>query len=193
MKERIYELILERRYFRISDITEELWKEYGEIFSRSFIRNKVKDFVEVMVGQGLLKVLSEYDPPIFENPVAEEEKPLRELLKKCPVCGKDFFPRRGKQDKYCCRKCYERAKARRRRVDTRKRVSRYMHSADSSAVNHNQPWTKQEESFLIENKGKLTYREIAEKLGRTVYSVRWRARKLGLTGEPRARQLSPSR
>ena len=50
MKERIYELILRRRYFRISDITEELWEEYGEVFPRSFIRQKVKDFVEVGVA-----------------------------------------------------------------------------------------------------------------------------------------------
>ena len=182
MKVRIYELILKRRYFRISDITEELWGEYGEVFPRSFIRQKVKDFVETMIGQGLLKVLTEYDPPIFENPLAEEKKPLKELLKKCPVCGKDFFPRRGKQDKYCSRKCYEKAKARRRRSDTWKRVKKFMHSADATATNHNQPWTQEEEQFLAQNKGKLTYREIAERLGRTVYSVRWRAKKLGLTG-----------
>jgi len=182
VKEKIYELILKRRYFRISDITEELSEEYGEVFPRSFLRQKVKDFVEVMLGQGLLKVLPEYDPPIFENPIAPETKPLRELLKKCPVCGKDFFPRRGKQDKYCSRKCYEKAKARRRRLSTRKRVRKYMHSADATAVNHYKTWTREEEQFLMENKGKLTYREIAEKLGRTVYSVRWKAQKLGLMG-----------
>ncbi len=180
MKERIYELILERRYFRISDITEELWKEYGEIFSRSFIRNKVKDFVEVMVGQGLLKVLSEYDPPIFENPVAEEEKPLRELLKKCPVCGKDFFPRRGKQDIYCCAKCREKARAKRRKVQVRKNVRRYYRGADHTAVNHGKPWSEKEIQFLKENYGKLTQRAIAGKLGRTVPAVKAKVKELGL-------------
>jgi len=183
MKERIYEAILERKYFRISDITEELWKEYGEIFPRSFIRNKVRDFVEVMVGQGLLKVLPEYDPPIFENPVAKETKPLKELLKKCPVCGKDFFPRRGKQDVYCSRKCYEKAKTGRRKVDTRKRVREYMHSADGRAENKGKKWTPSEDRLLEELlEKKMTHRKIAEKLGRTVYSVRWRAQKLGLAG-----------
>jgi len=182
MKERIYELILERRFFRISDITEELWKEYGEIFPRSFIRNKVRDFVEVMVGQRLLKVLPEYDPPIFENPVAKETKPLKELLKKCPVCGKDFFPKRGKQDKYCSAKCREKARTRRRKADTKLRVRRYYHSADRKVKRYGIPWTKEEEKFLIENKGKLFYREIAEKLGRTVNSVQAKARELGLVG-----------
>jgi len=182
MKERIYELILERRFFRISDITEELWKEYGEIFPRSFIRNKVRDFVEVMVGQGLLKVLPEYDPPIFENPVAKETRSLKELLKKCPVCGKDFFPKRGSQDKYCSAKCREKARTKKRKKDTRIRVRRYYHSADRKVKRYGTPWTKEEEKFLIENKGKLSYREIAEKLGRTVNSVQAKARKLGLTG-----------
>jgi len=183
MKERIYEAILERKYFRISDITEELWNEYGEIFPRSFIRNKVRNFVEVMVGQGLLKVLPEYDPPIFENPASGETKPLNELLKKCPVCGKDFFPRRGKQDKYCSRKCYEKAKTKRRKADTRKRVRNYMHSADEKAERRGKQWTPSEDQLLrklIEKK--MTHREIAEKLGRTVYSVRWRVQKLGLIG-----------
>ena len=182
MKERIYELILERRNFRISDITEELWKEYGEIFSRSFIRNKVRDFVEVMVGQRLLKDLPEYDPPIFENPVAKETRSLKELLKKCPVCGKDFFPKRGKQDKYCSAKCREKARTRRRKTDTKLRVRRYYHSADLTAKRYGLVWTEEEDRFLAENKGKLTYRQIAEKLKRTVDAVAYRAKKLGLVG-----------
>jgi len=183
VNERIYEEILKRRYFRVSDITEELFAEYGEIFPRSFVREKVRSFVEKMVGQGLLKVLTEYDPPIFENPIAEERRSLRELLRKCPVCGKDFFPRRGKQDKYCSRKCYEKAKAKRRRKDTRKRVRKYLHSADKKAENRGKPWSSAEDMLLKEllSSGK-THREIAERLGRTVYSVRWRVQKLGLAG-----------
>jgi len=182
MKERIYELILERRYFRISDITEELWKEYGEIFPRYFIRDKVKSFVEVMVGQGLLNVLTDYDPPIFENPIAEEDRPLEELLRKCPVCGKDFFPKRGKQDKYCSRECYYKAKYRRTQKELKKRARKYYRSNDAAATNHGKPWTEEEDRLLIENKGKLTYRQIAQKLGRTVDAVAYRARKLGITG-----------
>jgi len=182
VKERIYELILRRRYFRISDITEELWEEYGEVFPRSFIRQKVKDFVETMIGQGLLKVLTEYDPPIFENPLAEEKKPLKELLKKCPVCGKDFFPRRGKQDKYCSRTCYNKAKYRRKKEGLKRRARQYYRSADLTAKRHGLVWTEEEDRFLAENKGKLTYRQIAEKLGRTVDAVAYRAKKLGLTG-----------
>jgi predicted nucleic acid-binding Zn ribbon protein len=136
-----------------------------------------------MVGQELLKVLPVYDPPIFENPVAKETKPLKELLKKCPVCGKDFFPRRGKQDKYCSRKCYEKAKTQRRKADTRKRVQRYMHSADEKARKKGKRWTQADDQILMKliEEG-MTQREIAERLKRTVYSVRWRVQKLGLVG-----------
>ncbi len=181
MKERIYELILERRYFRISDITEELWKEYGEIFPRSFIREKVKSFVEVMVGQGLLNVLTDYDPPIFENPIAKEDRPLEELLRKCPVCGKDFFPKRGKQDVYCSAKCREKARAKRRKVQVRKNVRRYYRSSLPTAVNHGNPWSEEELAFLKENYGELTQREIAQRLGRTVPAVKAKVKELGLS------------
>ena len=189
MKERIYELILERRYFRISDITEELWKEYGEIFPRYFIRDKVKSFVEVMVGQGLLNVLTDYDPPIFENPIAKEDRPLSELLRKCPVCGKDFFPKRGKQDKYCSRRCYEKAKTRRRRKDTRKRVRKYLHSADATAVNHGNPWSEEELLFLKEHYGELTQKEIAKHLGRTVNAVKAKVKELGLSKKLKTQEV----
>jgi len=41
-------------------------------------------------------------------------------------------------------------------------------------------WTREEIAFLVENFNKMTIKEIAERLGRSVYSVRDKARSLGL-------------
>jgi len=176
-----YRLILERKYFRISDIVEELAKRFPTT-PRGKLKEKVSNIVEKMIAYGQLEVLTEYDPPIFHNPKAKGGD-LKSLLRKCPICGKDFFPKRGNQDKYCSGKCREKAKTRRRKADTRKRVRAYMHSADGKARKKGEKWSALDDLLLkrlLENG--LTHREIAEKLGRTVYSVRWRAQKLGLAG-----------
>ena len=178
---RIYEEIYKRRRFTIPQIVEELMEEYGEI-GRAYIKRMVRQAVVKLLREGIVRKVAE--PSVFENlyPEGDEE----EVERRCETCGKKFVPKRGSQDRYCSRRCYEKAKARRRRKDTRKRVRKYLHSADKKAENRGKPWSSAEDLLLKEllSSGK-THREIAERLGRTVYSVRWRVQKLGLVGGKR--------
>ncbi len=174
---RIYEEIYKRRTFTIAEIVDAIYPEY-DILGRDYLRNAVKGAVARLVRDGIVRKVSS-DPVVFENlnPVGDEEAELRE----CPVCGKKFYPKRGVQDVYCSRRCYERAKARRRRKDTRKRVKKYLHSADATAVNHGKFWSEEELLFLKEHYGKLTQKEIAKHLGRTVNAVKAKVKELGLS------------
>jgi len=177
----IYEEIYKRKTFTIPQIVDALMPEYG-ICGRDYIRKMVNQAVFKLVREGQVRKIGD-DPVVFENLYPTTEDPVEVNSKICPVCGKKFYPRRGIQDKYCSRRCYEKAKTTRRKADTRKRVRAYMHSADEKAKNKGKKWTPLEDRLLerLLEEGK-THREIAEKLGRTVYSVRWRVQKLNLTG-----------
>jgi predicted nucleic acid-binding Zn ribbon protein len=168
----------ELKVFQISELVDYLMEDWS-FLGRSTVKTKVESTVYSWLKYKTLVRVNRV-PPIFALPdYADRWREFYGREKRCPVCGKTFYSRRGSQDKYCSRKCYEKAKAKRRKVDTRKRVKNYLHSADATAVNHNQPWTKEEVKKLIQlrNEGR-TYREIAQILGRTVYSVRWKAKTL---------------
>jgi NAD-dependent DNA ligase len=36
----------------------------------------------------------------------DNQNPLEEFIKVCPICGKRFVPKRGEQDIYCSNECY---------------------------------------------------------------------------------------
>ena len=175
---RIYEEIYKRKTFTIPEIVDAIYPEY-DVLGRDYLRNAVKGAVARLVRDGIVRKVSD-EPVVFENlnPVENREAELKE----CPVCGKRFYPKRGVQDVYCSRSCYYKAKYKRTQKELKKRARKYYRSTDRVAVNRGKPWTEEEERFLLENKGKLTYREIAERLGRTVDAVAYRARKLGITG-----------
>ena len=42
------------------------------------------------------------------------------------------------------------------------------------------PWTEEDENFIIQNHGILSYREMSQKLNRTYSSIENKARRLGL-------------
>ncbi len=174
---RIYEEIYKRKMFTIPEIVDAIYPEY-DVLGRDYLRRAVKGAVARLVRDGIVRKISN-DPVVFENlnPVGNEEVEPKE----CPVCGKKFYPKRGVQDVYCSRRCYYKAKYRRTQKELKKRARKYYRSNDAAATNHGKPWTEEEDRLLIENKGKLTYRQIAQKLGRTVDAVAYRARKLGIT------------
>jgi len=169
----IYLIIEKFKVFQITDIVKELEKEWG-FLGKSFIKSRTESVVYSWLKWGRLVKVNE-NPPIFALKEAAGEWKKHYRQKRCPVCGKKFYKRRGEQDRYCSAKCRERAKAERRKEETRKRVKKYLHSADKTAVNRGKPWSRKEISLMLKlkNEGK-TCREIAEKLGRTVYSVRWK-------------------
>ena len=166
------------KVFQINELVDYLMEEWG-FLGRSTVKTKVESTVYSWLKYKTLVRVNK-EPPIFALPdYADRWRELYGREKKCPVCGKTFFAKRGSQDRYCSRKCYEKAKAKRRRADTRRRVRKYLQSADQAAVNKGKPWTKEEVRKLVElRKEGKTLREIALILGRTVYAVRWKAKTL---------------
>ena len=168
----------ELKVFQISELVDYLMEEW-DFLGRKTIKTRVESTVySCLKDRTLVRINKE--PPVFALPrYADNWQEYYTGIKTCPVCGTPFLSRRGKQDRYCSRKCYEKAKAKRRREKTRERVKKYLHSADDLAVNKYKEWTERDIEILqkMREEGK-TCREIAQKLGRTVYSVRWRLQKL---------------
>ncbi len=174
----IFVLIEELKVFQLNEIVDRLLEEW-DFLGRSYVKTKVQSAVYSWLRYGVIVKVNK-EPPVFAlKDYAENWKDYCSGIKICPVCGTEFLSRRGKQDRYCSRKCYEKAKTRRRKKETRKRVKNYLHSADFTAVNKGKTWTQSDIETLMKLKeeGK-NCREIAIELGRTVYSVRWKLQEL---------------
>ena len=172
----IWIAIEEKKVFQIWEIVEELMKEWG-FFGRAFVKERVKSAVRYWLSCGLLKKVND-EPLIFALKDYADRWQDFATAKVCLVCGKKFFPKRGSQELYCSRKCYAKRKYEKNKEKLKKGARSYYRSLDKVAVRKGLPWTEEEDEFLLQNRGKLTYREIAQKLGRTVEAVAYRAKKL---------------
>lgn len=174
----IFILIEDLKVFQMNELVDRLLKDW-DFLGKSFVKTRVQSVVYGWVKYGVIVKVND-DPAVFAlKDYADSWKEYYSGVKTCPVCGKKFLSRRGEQGKYCSRKCYEKAKTQRRKEDTRRRVRKYLRSAHETAVNKGKPWTKKDIEILrkLKSEGK-THREIAQVLGRTVYSVRWKLQKL---------------
>jgi predicted nucleic acid-binding Zn ribbon protein len=174
----IFVLIEELKVFQLNEIVDRLLEEW-DFLGRTHVKTKVQSAVYSWLRYGIIVKVNK-EPPVFAlKDYAGNWKDYYSGIKTCPVCGTTFLSRRGKQDRYCSKKCYEKAKTKRRKEKTRERVKNYLHSADTTAINKGKMWTQREIEILrkLKEEGK-SCREIATELGRTVYSVRWKLQKL---------------
>ena len=181
-KSDIWIVIEDSKVFQLSEIVEVLLKEW-EFLGKNYVRNKVQSAVYSWITCGLIVKVNDAPPVFALKKYAGNWKEHYSGIKTCPVCGTPFISKRGEQDRYCSKKCYEKAKTRRSKEKTRERVKNYLHSADSTAVNKYKEWTEKDIEILrkLKEKGK-SCREIATELGRTVYSVRWKLQRLKEAG-----------
>ncbi|SMO77241.1 hypothetical protein SAMN06269117_12919 [Balnearium lithotrophicum] len=175
----IFILMDRLKVFQLNELVDKLIEDWG-FLGKSYIKTRVQSEVYGWVRYGIVVKVND-DPPVFAlKEYADNWREYYSGVKTCPVCGKKFLSRRGKQDRYCSARCRERARARRRKTQVRKNVRRYYRGADSTAENYRKPWTEKEIEFLKENYGKLTQKEIAKRLGRTVPAVKAKVKELSL-------------
>jgi len=180
----VYILMDKLKVFQLNELVDLLLEDWG-FLGKSYVKSRVQSEVHGLVKYGIAVRVND-DPPVFAlKDYADNWREYYGGVKTCPVCGKKFLSRRGKQDRYCSSRCRERARAKRRKAQVRKNVRRYYRGADSTAENHRKPWTEKEIQFLVENYGKLTQKEIAKRLGRTVPAVKAKVKEVSLKAKNR--------
>ena len=187
MKGAIWKVMVEKKVFTQREIVEELLKnKYYSFLGKSFIKNKVRDFVRQQVLKGSLV---QVEDGIFALIHFAKDWERYISYKECEICSSSFIPKNS-QEKYCSDKCKNRADylqkkekkkqyLKTRKDLTRKASNKYKAKLQqmTSGNKRKGKWTIEELERLkefIKEKGRLTKLElvkIANELDRSFKSV----------------------
>ncbi|SNZ08256.1 hypothetical protein SAMN06265182_1237 [Persephonella hydrogeniphila] len=101
MKNVIWSFMVKRKVFTAKDIVKDLEATKYKYLGKSFLRNKVKDFIKQQLYKATITAVSE---GIFalKDYAKDWEKYIEK--RKCAVCDKDFVPFEEKQ-LFCSKEC----------------------------------------------------------------------------------------
>jgi len=167
MKNVIWSFMVRRKVFTPKDIVKDLEETKYKYLGKSFIRNKVRDFIKQQLYKATIIAVSE---GIFalKDYAKDWEKYIEK--KKCAVCNKDFIPFEEKQI-FCSQKC-------------KKEYYKLYHKTKRHRGKKSrkfQSWQKWEEERLIEVFKPNNYRfnkqkaiQLSKELGRTEEAIKER-------------------
>ena len=158
----IYKKAYELKVFQVWELIEELLKEWN-FLGRNFIKERVTSWLALQVRhEAVVKVNS--NPPIFAIKEFSENWKKYLRYKTCPVCGKEFLPKKS-QTIYCSERCANRQYAKRKWQKVKPEGRRH------------RKWTQKELEILretIRKKGRLSTQDIkrlAKTLGRSFKAI----------------------
>lgn len=166
MKNVIWSFMVKRKVFTQKDIIKDLEETKYKYLGKSFLKNKVKDFIKQQLYKATITAVSEGIFALKEY-AQDWEKYIEK--KKCYVCSKEFVPFEEKQ-LFCS-------------VECKKEYYKLYHytKRNSGKINRKfQNWQEWEDKRLIEtfkpdyryNKSKAE--ELAKELGRTPQAIQER-------------------
>lgn len=170
MSHHILEKAIELKVFQLWELTEELRRDWDCLYTTAQIKGRVKDWVKNNLESGFLETVSR-EPLIFAIKDCRENWREHIRYMTCPICGKEFIPTQKVQD-FCSQEC---------RKEHYRRYHRKRRKKLGMRLDSKRRWTpaEVERAIALKEQG-MSYREIADALGRSPNGVKDKLKRLGV-------------